>query len=252
MDSSKIIALAGKGGVGKTTLSSAFVRVLSEKYPDARILAIDADPAVGLSTALGIQVKMTLDDIRRQIIETAENGSGQEAIELLGEARFRIFDTLVEDDRFAFLAIGRPEGAGCYCTVNAYLKEVIEMVSRDFDYVVIDGEAGIEQINRRVMEKVTHLVLVSDASRKGTKVIETIRSVADELVMYEKCGAIINRIEDLSLAPYIKVEGTEILSVIPADNAHAINDILGKSIFELNEDAPVLKGAYEALEKMGI
>ncbi|MCF0105830.1 MAG: AAA family ATPase [Holdemanella sp.] len=252
MENSKIIALVGKGGVGKTTLSSAFVRVLSEKYSEARILAIDADPAVGLSTALGIQVKETLDDIRRQIIETAENGSGQEAIELLGEARFRIFDTLIEDDRFAFLAIGRPEGAGCYCTVNAYLKEVIEMVSRDFDYVVIDGEAGIEQINRRVMEKVSHLILVSDASRKGTKVIETIRSVADELVMYEKCGAIINRIEDLSLAPYIKVEGTEILSIIPADNAHAINDIMGKSIFELCDDAPVLKGAREALEKMGI
>lgn len=252
MENSKIIALVGKGGVGKTTLSSAFVRVLCEKYPDAKILAIDADPAVGLSTALGIEVKETLDDIRRQIIDAAENQSGQEAIELLGEARFRIFDTLVEDDRFAFLAIGRPEGAGCYCTVNAYLKEVIEMVSRDFDYVVIDGEAGIEQINRRVMEKVSHLILVSDASRKGTKVIETIRSVADELVMYEKCGAIINRVEDLSLAPYIKVEGTDIISIIPTDNAHAVNDIMGKSIFELPEDAPVLKGVKEALEKMEI
>ena len=251
-DHTKIIALAGKGGVGKTTLSSAFVRVLSEKYPDSRILAIDADPAVGLSTALGITVKETLDDIRRSIIERAEAGAGQEAIELLGEARFRIFDTLVEDDRFAFLAIGRPEGAGCYCTVNAYLKEVIEMVSKDFDYVVIDGEAGIEQINRRVMEKVTHLVLVSDASRKGTHVIETIRNVADELVMYEKCGAIINRIEDMSLAPYIRVEGTEILALIPSDSAHAANDIMGKSIFELDANAPVLTGARQALDKMGI
>ncbi len=249
---SKIIALAGKGGVGKTTLSSAFVRVLSEKYPDKSILAIDADPAVGLSTALGIQVKETLDDIRRSIIERAESGAGQEAIELLGEARFHIFDTLVEHEKFAFLAIGRPEGAGCYCTVNAYLKEVIEMVSREFDFVVIDGEAGIEQINRRVMEKVTHLVLVSDASRKGTKVIETIRQVADDLVMYEKCGAIINRVEDMSLAPYIKVEGTEILSVVPSDSAHAANDIMGKSIFVLPDDAPVLQGAREALEKMGI
>lgn len=250
-DQSKIIALAGKGGVGKTTLSSAFVRALYEKYPDSRILAIDADPAVGLSTALGVTVKETLDDIRRSIIETAEKGQNQAALALLGEARFRIFDTLVEDDRFAFLAIGRPEGAGCYCTVNAYLKEVIEMVSRDFDFVVIDGEAGIEQINRRVMEKVTHLVLVSDASRKGTKVIETIRAVADELVMYEQCGAIINRVEDMSLAPYITVNGTDIISIIPSDSAHAANDIMGRSIFDLPDDAPVLKGAREALEKMG-
>ena len=251
-ENTRIIAVAGKGGVGKTTISSAFVRILTEKYPEARILAIDADPAVGLSTALGITVKETLDDIRRSIIERAEAGEGQEAIEMLSEARYRIFDTLVEDDRFAFLAIGRPEGAGCYCTVNAYLKEVIEMVSRDFDYVVIDGEAGIEQINRRVMEKVTHMVLISDASKKGTRVIETIRSVADELVMYEKCGAIINRVEDMSLAPFISVEGTEILAFIPGDPQHAANDIKGKSIFELDENAPVLKGAREALEKMGI
>lgn len=246
----KIIALTGKGGVGKTTLSSAIIRILSEQYPDSRILAIDADPAVGLSSALGIQVGETLDDMRRDIIEHAENGAGKEAIELLGEARFRIFDAMVEDDRFAFLAIGRPEGAGCYCAVNSYLKEVIAMVSRDFDFVVIDGEAGIEQINRRVMEKVTHLILVSDSSRKGTNVIKTIREVADELVMFERCGAIINRVEDMSLAPYIKVEGTEILSLIPSDSAHAANDIMGKSIFELSSDAAILKGAEEALKKL--
>lgn len=124
------------------------------------------------------------------------------------------------------------------------------MVSRDFDFVVIDGEAGIEQINRRVMEKVTHLILVSDSSRKGTNVIKTIREVADELVMFERCGAIINRVEDMSLAPYIKVEGTEILSLIPSDSAHAANDIMGKSIFELSSDAAILKGAEEALKKL--
>lgn len=248
----RIIAFAGKGGVGKTTLSSACVRILSEKYPEAKILAIDADPAVGFSTALGVKVTKTLDDIRREIIEQAEKGAGQRAIEVLGEARFRIFDTLVEEDKFAFLAIGRPEGAGCYCTVNAYLREVIEMISQDFDYVVIDGEAGIEQINRRVMEKVTHLILVSDASKKGTRVIETIHEVADELVMYEKCGAIINRVEDMSLAPYIKVNGTEILAVIPGDSAHAANDIMGRSIFELDEKAIVLEGMKKAMESLEI
>ena len=252
MDSRKIIALVGKGGVGKTSLSSAIIRALSEKYPRAKILGIDADPAVGLASALGVKVTLTLDDLRKDIIEKAEIGEGQDAIEILCEARFRIFDALVEDDRFAFLAIGRPEGSGCYCKLNAYLKNVIEMVSKDFDFVVIDGEAGIEQVNRRVMEKVTHLILVSDASKKGTKVVETIRSVADELVMYEKCGAIINRLEHMELAPYITIDGTEILSVIPSDPVHAANDIMGRTIFELPDDAPILVGAKEALEKMGI
>ena len=263
----KIIALAGKGGVGKTTISSAFVRILGESHPDAKILAIDADPAVGLATALGVEVSETLDDIRRRIIEQAEAGAGKEALELLGEVRYRIFDALVETEQFSFLAIGRPEGAGCYCAVNAYLKEVIDMVSKDFDYVVIDGEAGIEQVNRRVMEKVTHLFLVTDASKKGFQVIRSIKQVADELVLYEKCGVIVNRAEDPELvrdllepdaerdhdgndAAPLSFQGMEVLTIIPRDQAHARNDILGKTIFELPAEAPVLQGAREALGRM--
>lgn len=252
MGNPKIIALAGKGGVGKTSLSAAFVRLLMERRSDAKILAIDADPAVGLSTALGIQVATTLDDIRKDIIACVENGAAQEAIEMLGDARFRIFDTIVEREGFSFLAIGRPETAGCYCKVNAYLKEVIHLLSDSFDYVVIDGEAGIEQINRRVMEKVTHLVLVTDPSRKGTQVIDTIRKVADDLVMYEKCGAVVNRVVHPELIPYLQVEGTEILTFIASDSAQAANDIQGRSVFDLPPDAPILTGALEALQKLEI
>lgn len=223
-----------------------------EQRPEAKILAIDADPAVGLSTALGIQVVTTLDDIRKDIIACVENGAAQEAIEMLGDARFRIFDTIVEREGFSFLAIGRPETAGCYCKVNAYLKEVIHLLSGSFDYVVIDGEAGIEQINRRVMERVTHLVLVTDPSRKGTQVIDTIRQVADELVMYEKCGAVVNRVVHPELIPYLQVTGTDILTYIASDSTQASNDIQGKSVFDLPPDAPILVGAMEALQKLEI
>ena len=248
----KILAVAGKGGVGKTSISSAFVRLLTEAYLDARILAIDADPAVGLSTALGVEVRETLDDIRKSIVASVEDGAPREAIELLSEARYRIFDTMVEQQKFSFLAIGRPESAGCYCKVNAYLKEVINLLSHDFDYVIIDGEAGIEQINRRVMEKVTHLILITDPSRKGTQVIDTIKKVADELVMYDRCGAIVNRIGDVEMIPYIRIEGTEVLSYIGSDNKHAANDIQGLSVFDLPADAPVIAGAREALQKLEI
>jgi len=246
----KIIALSGKGGVGKTSISAAIVRLLTEERPDARILAIDADPAVGLATALGVEVRETLDDIRKRIVADVESGQPKEAIELLSEARFRIFDTMVENQKFSFLAIGRPESAGCYCKVNAYLKEVISLLSGDFDYVVIDGEAGIEQINRRVMEKVTHLLLVTDPSRKGVQVIETILRVADELVMYEKCGAIINRVTDPALLEHVQVQGAEVLACIPADEAQAKNDILGQSVFSLPKDSPLLAGTREALCKL--
>lgn len=248
----KIIAVAGKGGVGKTSISAAFVRLLAGEHPDARILAIDADPAIGLSTALGVEVRETLDDIRKSIVGTVENGAPKAAIEMLSEARFRIFDTMVEQKNFSFLAIGRPEAAGCYCKVNSYLKEVISLLSHDFDYVVIDGEAGIEQINRRVMEKVTHLVLISDPSRKGTQVIDTIRHVADELVMYEKTGAIINRFPDDADRQFIHLENTDILAFIGEDKTHASNDMRGLTVFDLPGDAPVITGAREALRRLGL
>ena len=102
----KIIAVAGKGGVGKTSVSAAIVKLLAAAYPEKKILAIDADPAVGLSTALGIDVKMTIDDIRKEIVESVEDGQTKTAMELLGDARYKIFDALVETDGFAFIAVG--------------------------------------------------------------------------------------------------------------------------------------------------
>ena len=243
----KIIAVAGKGGVGKTSISAAVLRLLTERHADARILAIDADPAVGLSTALGVEVTETLDDIRKSLANDATKTNPDE---LIAEARFRLFDSMVETRGFVFLAIGRPETAGCYCTVNGYLKEVISLLAGDFDYVVIDGEAGIEQINRRVMEKVTHLLLITDQSRKGCQVIDTIKRVADELVMYDKCGVIINRATRPELVTDPGIAGAEVLAVIEADAQQSQNDVQGKSVFELSDDSPVISGARQALLKL--
>lgn len=249
---STIIAVAGKGGVGKTSLSATIVRCLVEKYPDKKILAIDADPAVGLSTALGIDVKMTIDDIRKEIIASVDEGDTRTAIELLGEAKYRIFDALVETDGYSFIAVGRPETAGCYCKINSYLKEVISILSNEFDYVVIDGEAGIEQINRRVMEKVTHLLLITDPSKKGCQVINTIKNVADELVMYEKIGVIVNRMADESLKDYIDTNGIPVLSYIEDDKNLSVFDIKGENIFNLPTESNVVKGVKTALNKVGV
>lgn len=252
MDKTTIIALVGKGGVGKTSLSAVTVRLLAAKHPDKRILAIDADPAVGLSTALGVEVTSTVDDIRKSFVQTVESGNQNAAIELLGEAKYQMFDALVENDNVSFLAIGRPESAGCYCKVNAYLKEIISMIAGNFDYVIIDGEAGIEQVNRRVMEKVTHLILVSDASRKGLQVIQTIHRVASELVMFDKTGVIVNRMPDMSLADTLDTGSLELLSCIPDDRNMALNDMKGDSVFSLDENSAVVQGTRQALEKIGI
>ncbi len=242
----KIFAFAGKGGVGKTSLSAAFIRILSQTFPDKRILAVDADPAVGLSTALQIHPTLTLDDIRVQIAENIERGQTTEAIELLSEAKFHILDSIVEKGNISFLAIGRPEASGCYCKVNAYLKQVIEMLCENYDFVVIDGEAGIEQINRRVMENITYLVLVSDGSKKGIGVISTIEDVANKLIACKKSGVIFNRTKssfNVELVSGIPA----VLSVIGEDENQAENDMQGESVFNLPVDSPLYQGAQKAL-----
>lgn len=248
-----VITVAGKGGVGKTSIAAAIVRQLVKSFPQSRILAIDADPAVGLATALELEVTQTVDDIRKAITTAGEGDREKKrAIEMLGEARFRIFDAMVEQDGFAFIAVGRPEAAGCYCSVNAYLKEVISLLSAEFDFVVIDGEAGIEQINRRVMEKVTHLLLVTDPSKKGTKVVQTIKKVADELVMYRRVGAVVNRVIDPSLLSYIDTGEIPVLAVISEDRELSALDVKGESVLGLSEDSNLVIGVKKALETIGI
>ena len=248
----KIIALCGKGGVGKTSIAAVMVKILCERFPDKRILAIDGDPAVGLATALGVQEKGTINDIREDFIKLADQRKDAEAIEMLHEAKDRIFDSLVETDAFSFLAIGRPESAGCYCSVNDYLRDLITIVADHFDYVVIDGEAGIEQINRRVMEKVNNLIFVSDASKKGLDVVKTINKVAKELVMYDRAGVIVNRIHDLSLADQLDSGELPILAAIGEDDVMQSYDIQGRSILGLPEDTAIYQGVSAALRKIGI
>lgn len=248
----KIIALAGKGGVGKTSLSAMIVKILMKNFPDKKILAIDADPAVGLATALGVKPNLTLDDIRTQIIKTVEDGDNKTAMELVSESRYKISEAVVEKDGFAFLAIGRPESKGCYCRINSYLKSVIETISSQFDYVVIDGEAGIEQINRRVMEKVSHLLLVSDSSKKGIEVIKSIALVAKEAVHYDKIGCIFNRIDDISLLDNVDTEGIEVLGVVESDKNITKYDAAANDFMTLPEDTVSIKETEKALKKFNL
>jgi CO dehydrogenase maturation factor len=136
--------------------------------------------------------------------------------------------------------------------VNAYLKEIISMIAGNYDFVVIDGEAGIEQVNRRVMEKVTHLILVSDASIKGMHVIKTIHSVAKEMMMFDRAGIIINRIPDMSLAGSFDTGNLELLSLIPDDRDMVMNDVRGDDIYSLPESSSLITGAETALIKLGL
>ena len=251
MEDARILAVAGKGGVGKTSVSAAMVRLLAEAQPDARILAIDADPAVGLSTALGVEPETTLDDVRKKLSAEVASRQGGGVGDLLAGVRARLSDAMAHCPGYDFFAIGRPEAAGCYCAVNAYLRQVISLLIADYDLVIVDSEAGIEQVNRRVLEKITDLILVTDASRKGAQVIRTVRRVADELTMYRRCGVILNRVT-ADAASVVDRGDMPLLAVIGEDAAQTEFDILGKSVFDLPPDAAILRGAAEALRRLTI
>ena len=246
-----IIAVCGKGGVGKTSLSALIIKLFAQN-PDKKVLAIDADPAVGLATALGITVGKTVDDIRNDLIRRVGEGQATDKARLRADLDYELFSAMTERQNLAFLAIGRPEKEGCYCQVNHMLKDIITALARHFDYVVIDGEAGIEQVNRRVMETVTHLVLVSDASRKGLHVAETIRQVADEAVDYEEAGLIVNRIygpaefEAIAVSPSLCVLGW-----VPEDETVRNADMEGKSILDMPA-SPAFFALEQCLAAMGL
>jgi len=234
-----IIAVCGKGGVGKTCISALLVKKLSENQ-SAKILAIDADPAVGLSYPLGIHVKKTVDDIRNDLIKRLKNGEKTSRHELIRSLDYDIFNALEEKQNLAFLAIGRPEGDGCYCQVNTLLKDLIKDIAQNFDYVVIDAEAGVEQISRRVMEMVTHLLLVSDASLKGRNVVETINKLAKEKSSFEKCGLILNRLQDQNEYKSIKEQtNIPVIGAIFENKLIRDFDREGKCFFDLPESSEI-------------
>jgi CO dehydrogenase maturation factor len=252
MADTKIVAMCGKGGVGKTSISALMVKLLSERT-DSKILAIDADPAVGLATALGITVKKTVDDIRKGLITKIQKGESQGNQETLKLLDYEVFDALEERNGYALLAIGRPEDEGCFCRVNNLLKDIIGDLAGKFDIVLIDGEAGIEQINRRVMKTVDHLVLVSDTSVKGLGVANTIAQVADEkkAVDFKGMGLVLNRVRCASEVDDIRGRtDLDIYGWIAEDDLIRDFDFKGTSLTEIPDTSPTIVVIANILTKM--
>ena len=195
---SKIIAITGKGGVGKTTIASLIItRLIANNCRP--ILAVDADPNTCLDIALGINVEKTVGRIREEAKEIAGKGmasgiSKQQLLEL------KIAESLVEGDDFDYIAMGRPEGPGCYCYANNVLKEVLGEIASHYPCVVLDNEAGLENLSRRIVQKVDLLIFVADPSRRGLDTIVRLYELAQDMeIIYNRSAIIVNRQQRIEL-----------------------------------------------------
>src|SRR5512137_870583 len=180
----RLVAVCGKGGTGKTAFTAMMTRAFLESHQAGKLLLIDADPALGLPNALGVKVKRTMGQIREDIINTARSGDQSEKTQIADRLDYMILEALIETDRFALLAMGRTETLGCFCPVNDLLRGAIESLSRNFNTIIIDGEAGVEQINRQVVRNVETLIVISDATTRGLQTASLIKKmVQDEKVI---------------------------------------------------------------------
>ena len=193
--------------------------------------------------------------IRNDVIAMAQGGEKLSTPETMDLLDYELLDALSEGPNFAFLAIGRPEMEGCFCRVNDLLKGMIETLSDKFDVVIIDGEAGVEQVNRRVMKQVDHLVLVTDTSAKGLHVAETIRSLArdQEAVSARRVGLIINRVRnEREVETLLKRTTVELLGWIPEDDHIRDQDLQGRSFLDLADESPGSAGVARVVEALGM
>jgi len=246
---SRLIAITGKGGVGKTTVSALLIKHLlaAGKSP---ALAIDADPNSCLDAALGVCVTATVGGVREEVKTASGTDANISKRELL---RIKLEQGLVEANGFDLIAMGRPEGAGCYCYANNILKDIIAEISSQYPYVVLDNEAGLENLSRRIVQNVDLLVLVSDASNAGLQTLLRLHELAGEMALsYGKLALVINRLRDNKLPGRMDEirgkTGADIVIGLPEDGEITGFAESSRSFLEIADSNPVYEKVRELMQ----
>jgi CO dehydrogenase maturation factor len=249
------VAITGKGGVGKTTLASLLVTRLIARGCEP-VLAIDADPNTCLDSALGLEIEKTIGAVREEARELAGRGlaagvSKREVLEL------KIAESMVEAEGFDLIGMGRPEGPGCYCYANNVLKEVIAQIADNYPYVVLDNEAGLENLSRRILRRVDLLIMVADPSKRGLDTVGRLYDLAAEMaVRHERLAIVVNRLRgcDLPEAAWELRDrtGADCVVALPEDQSIAELGERGEALARLPEENPVVEKLDRFLGQVGL
>lgn len=238
------IALSGKGGTGKTTVSSLLVRSFIA-MGESPVLAVDADPNANLHEALGVTVRETLGSMREEAFtRTIPPGMNRHDY-----VRYRFRQALVESEGFDLIAMGRPEGSGCYCFANDLLSECMGELERDYHFIVIDTEAGMEHIARGTIGKPDLLLIVSDPGARGLRTIGRIREIATQLGLEpEKIQVVFNRFRG-GAAP-VDIGTAQPFAIIPDDAAVEEADLHATPVSLVSPQSPAKQAVQELAEKI--
>jgi CO dehydrogenase maturation factor len=240
------IAITGKGGTGKTTFASLLVKHLSAD--SATVLAVDADPNSNLDVRLGMHVEQTIGDLREDLLKESFP-AGVAKSELI---EYQIRLALVEGDTFDLIAMGRPEGPGCYCYINNVLRDVLDRLSVNYDYVVIDNEAGMEHLSRRTTRDVDVLFIMSDVTVLGIVTASRIKKLSESLnLVVGKTYLVLNEVENAipeSIKNQIQQQELDLIGAIPKDALVKEYALEGKSLFELPRNSTAFKAVSAIAE----
>ena len=247
------IVNAGKGGTGKTTIAALLIDILSRK---GTVLAVDADPSTNLNLALGMPAGSSVGQIREEMTLAVKSGKYDNSIPKPDYIDMQIMESLVESERVDLLAMGRPEGPGCYCAANSMLRTSIDRLGKNYDYVVIDCEAGMEHVSRQTTRDIDILLIVSDPTIRGIIAAGRMKPLIKEMRTHVgQIWLIVNRL-DGELPPEIlqaaEENSLDLIASIPKDPNLAALEIKGEPSINLPDESPLQTGVREVVKKLGL
>ncbi len=249
------IAVAGKGGVGKSTLAALIILKLVKNAKGA-LLAVDADPNVNLNQLLGVEVHQTVGGLREETLKVIKKGDFPAGMSKSMYLQMGLEECLIEDKGLDLLVMGRQEGPGCYCLVNSILREFLDSIIRNYRYAIIDNEAGMEHLSRHTTRDVDLLLVISDDNLVSLRSAGNISRMGEELELrIKKKYLILNKVKEkisLHLEKEIKKNDLTLLGRIPQDEFILSLSKEGRSLKNLPKDSPALRSVANLLEKLNL